>query len=207
MSRRLFHATLDIRMNIATILQPGTILVANPHRYDYVHHIELAENGSVEMVDGGGQALRRQIDGRYEILTIGEAEASVRFYDLRDVDPYGRSKETREVEAFTARVFLEKGPFAYQCEVVWNVKPTEEPYVLFQARLAFDRDPLEVGTNQLPDFPPEALEIPEIQDLVESNKRYREANRRYYATRDRVEMPYREIQNLGLPLDSIHGLA
>jgi hypothetical protein len=193
-------------MDILTLLQPGTMLVANPHRYDYLHDIELVEDGTVRMVDGGCQAIRRRIIGRYEVTAIGPAEATVRFFDLRDVDPYARSEETRDIETFTARVVLEQGPFAYECEVVWNVKPNEEPYVLFQKRLAFDRDPLAAGTPPFPDFPPEALEVPEIRDLVESLKRSSDGARRYYVAEDRVEMPCCEIEKLNLPPESVHVL-
>lgn len=194
-------------MDIADLLRPGVRFDANPHRYDYIHMIELFEDGRVEMVDGGCQVLRRRINGRYEINILGPTEAEVRFRDLRDVDPYGRSQETRDVDAFTARVALEKGPFVYECEVVWNVKPGEDPYVIFQERLAFERDPLAAGMPEWPEFPPEALEVPEIRDLVASNKRFTEAARRYYNMQTRVEMLQREIEKLDLPPGSIHRLS
>lgn len=190
-------------MKITTLLQPGAMLVANPHRYDYVHNLELKQDGTVEMVAGACQVLRRRIMGRYEILPHGSTAADVRFYDLRDVDPYGRSPESREVDEFTARVLLEVGVWAYECEVVWHVKPNEEPYVLYRARLAFDADPLSAGLPSWPEFPPEALEVPEIRNLVESHKRSAEASRRYYLARDHVEMPFFELQKLDLPPESI----
>lgn len=194
-------------MDIADLLRPGARLVANPHRYDYVHHIDLSEDGQVEMVDGGCQVLRRQINGRYEITILGPTEAQVRLYDLRDVDPYGRSKETRDVGEFTVHIGLEKGPFVYECEVVWNVKPDEEPYVIFQERLAFERDPLAAGQPQWSEFPPEALEIPELRELIASHKRSADAARRYYGAGSGVEMPQREIVQLGLPPECVHRLA
>jgi len=193
-------------MNIADYLCKGSMLVANPHFYDYIHHLELKEDGRVEMVDGRCQALRRRLDGRYEIDLLGTQEANVRFFDLRDVDPYERSPETKEIEPFTVRVLLETGPFAYECEVVWNVKPDEDPYVLFQARLAFDADPLAVGFPKWPEFPPEALEIPEFRNFVESHKRTAEASRRYYATRDREEMSIADLRKLDLPPNALHRL-
>ena len=197
------HANLDEAMDIVTLLRPGFFFVANPHRYDYVHHIELREDGTVEMVDGGCQALRRQINGHYEILPRSGTEADVRFHDLLDVDPYGRSPETRPVAEFTSHVTLEEGVWAYECEVVWNVKPNEEPYVLYRARLAFDSDPLAAGTPPWPEFPPEALAIPELRELDQSHKRSFEASRRYYVAKDRVEMPFYELQKLGLPEGSV----
>jgi hypothetical protein len=201
-----FRATLGVEMDIATVLRSGIRLEANPHRYDYIHMFELKEDGQVEMVDGGGQVLRRQINGRYEIKILGPTEAEVRFYDLRDVDPYGRSQETRDLDALTARVVLEKGPFAYECEVVWHVKPGEDPYVVFQERLAFDRDPLHAGMEQMPEFPPEALEIPEFREFIERHKRAVEAGRRYYSVQGKVEIPHRELVKLDLPPECIHRL-
>lgn len=194
-------------MDIAAILRPGIRLVANPHRYDYIHFLELFEDGRVEMVEGGGQVLRRQINGRYEIVVLGPTEAHVRFYDLRDVDPYGKSQETRDVDAFAVRVVLEKGPFAYECEVVWKVKPGEDPYVLFQERLAFERDPLAAGTPEMPEFPPEALEVPEFREFIARHQRYVDAARRYYDVQRQVEMPYGEIVKLDLPPGSMHSLS
>lgn len=190
-------------MDIVTLLRPGVFFVANPHRYDYVHNLELKDDGTVEMVDGGCQALRRRINGRYEILPCSATEADVRFYDLLDVDPYERSPETRPVADFTAHVILEEGVWAYECEVVWNVKPNEEPYVLYRARLAFDSDPLAAGSQRWPEFPPEALAIPELRELDESHKRSFEASRRYYVAKDRIEMPLCELQKLELPPSSL----
>jgi hypothetical protein len=34
-------------MDILTLLRPGTMLLVNPHRYDYVHHIELARRNAL----------------------------------------------------------------------------------------------------------------------------------------------------------------
>lgn len=190
-------------MDIHLLLQPGVMLVANPYRYDYIHDIELKQDGTVEMVDGGCQVLRRRILGRYEINVLRLTEAEVRFYDLRDVDPYRKSTETRDLPVLHVRAVLEEGPFVQECEVVWNVKDEDVPYVIFQQRLAFERDPHALGQQEWPEFPPEAFEIPEIRELIESNKRHVENSRRYYVTRDRVEMPYHEIVKRGLPVNSM----
>lgn len=195
-----------IEMDIARLLQPGTILIANPERYDYVHNIKLETDGRVEMVDGGGQALRRQIEGRYEITIGNAAEAQIRFYDLLDVDPYKRSQETKVVKPFTTKVVLEKGPFAFECEVVWHVKPDEEPYVVFPGRIAFDDDPLAAGSEPWPEFPPDALEYPEIRNIVETHKRAVAVNRRYYAAHGRVDLTSREMRKLGLPAENVRTL-
>jgi hypothetical protein len=186
-------------MDIATILCPGTVLSANPHYYDYIHYIELAQGGTVKMVGGAGQALRREIVGKYRIVTLGPFDAEVYFYELSDVDPYARTTESRPVADFTSRVTLEKGPFVFKCEVVWKVSEDDWPFLLCDHRLVFDDDPLASGQPKWPDFPPEALEVPEIRDLVERNRRSSEAARRYYAPEGRTEMPQHEIKKLGLP--------
>jgi hypothetical protein len=194
---------LTLEMDIRTLLLPDTVLVANPHRYDYIHHFELRRDGSVEMVDGACQALRRRIIGRYEIVIHDALEGEVRFHDVRDVDPYERSPETRDIEPFSVHVVVEAGPFAHECETVWHVKPNEEPYVIHPSRLVFAFDPLGIGAQPFPEFPPEALEIPEIKNFVESHRRSVESSRRYYVTRDRVELPFHELQKLGLPPDRV----
>lgn len=194
-------------MDIRTLLTPETFLVANPYRYDYIHHIDLRKDGTVEMVDGRCQALLRRIVGRYEIVVRNAVNGEVRFHDLQDVDPYERSSETRSIDDFSVEAVVEVGPFAYECETVWHVKPNEEPYVVYPSRLALTFDPLSIGAQPFPEFPPEALEIPELRRLVESHKRSAETSRRYYVTRDRVELPLHEMQKLGLPPDRVVALA
>lgn len=50
------------------------------------------------MVDGRCPVLRWQINGRYEIEVVGAREADMRFFELRDVDPYGKSPELKEIQ-------------------------------------------------------------------------------------------------------------
>ncbi|MCX4241872.1 hypothetical protein [Paraliomyxa miuraensis] len=185
---------MDLRQTLRT---PGR-LSANPHRYDYLHFIEIHDDGTVEMLAGGGQALRRRIIGRLDVLEATDDRARVRFSELLDTDPYERSPERKPLDDLELDVIVELGPFALPCEVVWNVKEHERPWLLFEHRLAFAQDPLAGGQPQLPDWPPEVLEQnPEVRELYDHMFRSAEASRRYYL--GGKELPQRELMAMGLP--------
>jgi hypothetical protein len=99
----------------------------------------------------------------------------------------------------TLGVRVEPGPFALRCEVVWRVEEDQAPWLLFDHRLAFDVDPLAAGRPTLPDWPPEALEHPDVRRLLDGMRKSAEAARRYYPGSTGVELPQRELMRMGLP--------
>lgn len=184
--------TSDLR----EILRPPVRLDANPQFYDYIRSVSLREDGSVEMIAGAGQALRRRIVGKHRVTYSTSEEAEIHFFDLLDTDPYERRPETAKVDDMKLGVVLEVGPFALQCEVVWNVTEDKRPWLLVQRRLRFSDDPLAAGQ---PELPKELLEHPETKALFEGEAQRREARRRYYRTSDGVELSQQEILGMGLP--------
>jgi hypothetical protein len=185
-------------MDLREALRGPVRLSANPHYYDYVHLLELGEGGAVELVDGGGQALRRRVVGRLEVIGATRTRAEAWFRELFDVDPWKRSDERTPLEDFVTGMRVETGPFALRCEVVWNVEEDESPWLLFQHRLAFDSDPLGAGRPSFLDWPQEVLEHPDMREMVESMRKSSEAGRRYYLVGTGVELPRREIVRMGL---------
>ncbi len=183
----------------AELLRPPLVMSANPHYYDYIHWIRLEADGSVRMVDGGGQALRRELRGKFRVLVDEHGGVEVLFHDLVDVDPYERSSEKRKVDDLRVQVVCEEGPFALPCEVVWHVTDEQAPWLLCTHRLAFSQDPLSAGRPSLPDFPPEYLEHPEIKRLVDSDRVFRERSRRYYLSTACEELPFCKLREKGLP--------
>jgi hypothetical protein len=186
-------------MDLREALRAPARLSANPHYYDYVHFLSLGEQGAVALVDGGGQALRRRVVGRLEVIGATRTRAEAWFRDLFDVDPWERSEERTPLEDLVTGVRVETGPFALRCEVVWRVEEDEAPWLLFQHRLAFDTDPLAAGRPSFLDWPPEVLEHPDMREMVESMRKSSEAGRRYYLVGSGVELPQREIVRMGLP--------
>jgi hypothetical protein len=192
-------------MDLRQALRAPARFSANPHYYDYVHLLVLGEHGAVELVDGGGQALRRRLVGTLELVGATRKWAEAWFHELFDVDPYERSEERVPLEDFVTGVRVEPGPFALRCEVVWHVEEDEAPWLLFDHRLAFDVDPLAAGRPALSDWPPEVLEHPEMREMVEGMQKSAEAARRYYLGSAGVELPQREIMGMGLPAAAFVG--
>jgi hypothetical protein len=153
----------------------------------------------VELVDGGGQALRRRIVGRLEVIGATRTRAEAWFRDLFDVDPYERRDERVPLEDLVVGMRVEPGPFALRCEVMWHVAEDAAPWLLFQHRLAFDSDPLVTGRPSMLDWPAEVLEHPDMREMVERERKGSEAARRYYLGSAGVELPQREIMQMGLP--------
>lgn len=196
MERRAILQGMDLR---ELLTSPG-VLSANPERYDYIHSLRIEEGGIVRMVDGGGQALRRELIGRLRLLRATADEAEVLLCELRDVDPYGRSQEVRPVEDLLLTARVEAGPFVLRCEVVWRVTEEDAPWLLYDHRVAFSEDPLAAGTPKMV-WPPEFLAHPEGRAFVDDLTKAQDRARRYYA--DGVELPYRELLRRGLPPEAI----
>lgn len=187
--------------DLRILFQTPQRMSANPHYYDYIHFIEVNPDQTVRMVDGGGQALHRRLDGRVGVISATETECQLRFFELREVDPYQRRSETKSLDEFLVQVTVEPGPFLLKSELVWNVAEEDHPWLLFEWRLLFSSDPLRAGLPSLLDLPPEVLAHPELCKLVETEQRSREATRRYYLATSGVEIPQKEALRRGLPID------
>jgi len=186
-------------MDLRDIFSGAFHIAANPHYYDYIHFIDRAEDGALEMVDGGGQALRRQINGRVEVIDATASVAELLFCDLFDVDPYGRKPDKKKLEDLRVRVEVEAGPFALRQGVVWHVKEGEEPWLLYQHRLVFSEDPISIGQQQITSIPPEVYDHPEVLPMFENMVQGALARRRYYVSKSSINLLQREIMGMGLP--------
>lgn len=194
--RTMSAETQDIASKkLRDLLAAPCVLCANPHYYDYIHFIKLKEGGEVDMVAGGGQALHRQLLGRYELSFPGEDEAVIRFFDITDVNPYDNAVVRERYDEMTYRIHMETGPFAFPYDIPANIPEEQWPWKIYAFRLVFDDDPLSVGA--LP-WPPELAEHPETRALYERHIEASNAARRYYLPAYEEEVVYPEAVKRGL---------
>jgi hypothetical protein len=176
----------------ATVLCFSTpnVYIANPHFYDYIHFIEFKADGSVEMVDGAGQALNTLAHGKYRIHKIDISTAEVEFYDVVEVNPYKRHEKRGDVENFRVKVVKEVGFFPFRRETVWQVNDEDAwPCLLYQSRYVFVFDPLEFGRSN---------QIGNLYYLLE-NKELVDSARYYYIRDEGQRLTAKELEALGIP--------
>ncbi|MFL6258653.1 MAG: hypothetical protein ACJ76Y_02975 [Thermoanaerobaculia bacterium] len=179
-----------------SFLSVPTILVANPHFYDYRHSFKFDADGGVEMVDGAGQAFNTLAKGHYRIVVHDAASAEFEFLDLVELNPYQEKKKVRDIDAFRIRVTKETGVFAFCREVVWRIPDkTKWPCILYHARYICSDDPLAFGrANQAQNL----YYMIERRELIESAKTY-------YAREDCLELTVEELLQKGItPLGFEH---
>lgn len=181
--------------SLQNILVPPLVLAANPHYYDYIHFIDLKADQQVEMVSGGGQALHRRLLGRYELSFQGEEEATLRFFDLSDVNPYKNSITIGQPAEASYQIHIEKGVFALCSDIPANIPDDKWPWLVFSFRLVFDDDPLSMGQ---PPLPPELAEHPETREIYESYMASLEGRKRYYMGAHGEKVTYSDIVARGL---------
>lgn len=117
-------------------------LAANPHFYDYLHDIRLAEDGTCEFNDGGGQRINYVLKGTYKKddekkLFIFNMSLANHAYKDSDAD----NKKESKIVQFQVPFVLENGLFVLKQEVVWNEKEETWPYSIFTQRYVFKTDP------------------------------------------------------------------
>jgi hypothetical protein len=68
-----------------------------------LHHFKISEDGSVEMVDGGGQVINAVVRGKFAISPLTDTEANVLFTQLIEINPYQRDEKVRDLPDFELR--------------------------------------------------------------------------------------------------------
>lgn len=168
-------------------------LNANPHYYDYFHYLLFNEDGTVDMGSGAGQAIIVTAQGKYSVSKIYQSSFSIKFYELIETNHYSHNgnigDKIRDIEPFSVIVKIEEGTFAFEQEVIWNIKNEEEhPCYLFTSRYIFDYDPLSFSKEKSQKNP---YYLIEEKDFYESEKYY-------YPQAECKKMILKELQELGI---------
>lgn len=171
-----------------TFLKLPTVLVANPHWYDYLHHIKIETDGSLEMVDGGGQVINAVVKGRLTISPITDTQAEFSITKLAEYHPYKKGEKIRNLPDFSTKLTREDGIFAFYEQMFGRPKnPDERPCLLYRTRYVFEVDPLlYVEENQRGN----------LYNMTE-NRDFKNSVRVYYARDDREEMTVKALKKLG----------
>jgi hypothetical protein len=166
-----------------------SVLVADPHVYDYMHFLSFERGNKVEMVDGGGQVINAEAKGHFKILPVSAVQADVEFYDLAEHHTYGRGKKAN-IEGFTVRVTQENGVFAFREIGPWGFEADKWPCLLYRARYVFERDPLEFARQRRGG---NLFNLTEGENLLDSD--------RFYYDRDDVKkLAAKDLAKLGIQL-------
>lgn len=178
-----------LTVKMSAYFDVSTRLSANPHLYDYLHFLHFEPDGSVRMVDGGGQVINTSSCGRYQI-SQNDGSFDIHFSNLIQTNPFEKDKIIAQIDDFSVSCQKQNGLFAFRQDVVWQIKDeTKWPCLLYRSRYAFSVDPLEFGnTNQ------EGNLYFLLKNLKRQN--FRNATRYYYAMCDAQEFPADELGQL-----------
>jgi len=191
----------------------GERLAANPDLYDYVHYLDLDPTGTVEMVDGGGQALATLVQGRWDVALLDAATARLTLTDLVELNPYYKQEQFRDLSlddliqatsqpvpyeerdirsrpaSISLQVTREEGVFALREQIIWNLRDERDwPYLLFRERYYFSTDPLA-------SFSANRSGIPYFEHFKEEPD-----TRLYYPMKAAQSLTAGELSERGLPL-------
>lgn len=169
------------------LLKLPTVLVANPHWYDYLHHIKVETDGSLEMVDGGGQVINAAVRGHIKVFPLTDTQAETSFTDLIEFNPYTQEK-IGDLPDFKTTLTKEDGIYAFYWEIFGRPKnPDDRRCLLYKTRYVFEVDPLLcVQENQRGN----------LYNMTE-NRDFKNSVRVYYARDDKEEMTLKALKKLG----------
>ena len=109
--------------------KPPTCLNANPHYYDYIHHMNFGEDGTVELWDGGGQCMNFEATGTYKFTF--------------DNDKYGKlTIKLKGRDDIEVKFGIEKGPFFLNNEMIRSWDYSFDYIYMAKERYVFESDPL-----------------------------------------------------------------
>jgi hypothetical protein len=188
---------------------------ANPHLYDYIHHLSFSPLGIVEIMDGAGQVLNALIKGRFSVQARDQSSVLVHFSDLvelkqkppflaqpRDPDysstdysdidwienpDYQVEEPIRSLVPISVILTREEGIFPFMQQVVWKIHDKQEwPCLLYRVRYAFEIDPLEqVLSNR-------------IDNLYYDMEAEEPDTRYYYRQGDAQKLSAQELAQMGI---------
>ncbi len=170
-----------------TFLKLPTVLSANPHWYDYLHFLDINANGSLKMVDGGGQVVNATVKGRLTISPLTDTQAEISLTKLAEYHPYKKGK-IRDLPDFTTKLTQEDGIFAFYEQMFGRPKnPDDRRCLLYRTRYVFEVDPLLcVEENQRGN----------LYNMTE-NRDFKNSVRFYYARDDMEELTLKALKKLG----------
>ena len=143
---------------------------ANPHFYDYIHSLNFQEDGSVEFVDGAGQAINTVAHGKYQVLNPNQNSVEILFTNVVEVNPYQEEEKVNYIGNFTIKIIKEEGTFSFVQEIVWKIEDEQEqPCLIYPVRYVFETDPLAFGR---PNQAHNLYYIIENRELIESARYY-----------------------------------
>lgn len=117
-------------------------LRANPHFYDYAHHIQFDKPNICKFVDGGGQCLNLALLGTYtksEDPNNRHIEFDIYLKDMFWDPPVELSAHKK----FRVNYRIEERLFVLRDEVVWKQTLDEWPIQVYKQRYVFEADPFD----------------------------------------------------------------
>lgn len=198
-----------------TFLELPNVLDAYPSYYDYIHSIELREDGRIQLRDGAGQMLIALARGKYALNMLDNATAELEIVNLAEYEAYldlaklgdprnltdeelteyienGPREKLRDLADLRVRVRKETGLYPFACETVWRV-PVEDdwPCKLFKERYIFEVDPLDFSAE---------LAAGNLYHTLEK-KDFTSQAHVYYSRTDGQSLTRKELVELGVPLE------
>jgi hypothetical protein len=153
-------------------------LEANPQFYDYLHRIDLFEDGTCRFLDGGGQCIQLNIEGTYKIEYNDDNNGSMEFnFDTE----YQRDIFDKH---FKVNFKIESDNFIMVDEIVWNSTTENYPFSIYTSRYVFDLDPFEGLYQNRQD---------NLYFILEGGKESKESIRYFYSYEKKKEKKMKDL--------------
>lgn len=170
-----------------SLLPLPSVLVANPHWYDYLHFLDVKPDGQLKMVDGGGQVINAKVRGQFSMIPLSDTQAEITFTQLANYNPYQKNNPPEPLPDFKTTITKEQGVFLFRQEVIWRIAdPDDHPYLMYRTRYVFEVDPLACVADH---------QRGNLYHLTE-NKDFLNSVCIYYARHDQQELTFKQVKNL-----------
>ena len=164
---------------------------ANPHYYDYLHAIELNEDGSFKFLTGAGQCPGIDVIGKW---FLNDENNSLKFQEVTEVNPFDNDEVIESHKGFEVKFSYFEETTSFRNEVVWRVfKESDWPASIFTSKIIFDEDPIKRLSRDDGNL-----------YYVLENKNFDESEKTYYPMFKKEETNFEELKKLDIKIIDIY---
>lgn len=123
------------------------LLQANPDYYDYIHRLQLNDDGTASLCDGGGQMINFKGNANYRIEYDPDGNGgTLKLFDIVLKNVYNEKQIPTDSSEMNIKFTIEHGQFMLTEGRIWSVRSIfDEKLIIYTKRYVFETDPLKLG--------------------------------------------------------------
>jgi hypothetical protein len=121
-------------------------LEANPDYYDYIHRLQLNDDGTASLCDGGGQVINFKGSANYMMEYDSDKKGgTLKMFDIVLKNAYSKEQIPVDRSEINIRFIIEYGQYILTEGRCWNLPSVfDEKLLIYTKRYVFESDPLKL---------------------------------------------------------------